>query len=69
MMEGSQKNGPSGGDWVSEGGSRAEEATTHEYHGDEVGPAWLTRRKGDKVETLSEHHGVAQVYVRARCRW
>ncbi|KAK5169644.1 uncharacterized protein LTR77_005621 [Saxophila tyrrhenica] len=52
MMEGPQSMG---------GDSRARAAATHEYAGDKTGPAWLTRREGDRVETLSEHGGVAQV--------
>ena len=64
LMEGSPSKGPQPDDWLFEGGSRADVAAMHEYHGDEIGPAWLTRRRGDNVEMLSEHGGVAQVYVR-----
>ena len=66
-MEGLQSSGAGGEDWLSSGNSRAQSAALHEYHGDQVGPAWLTRRKGDRVETLSEQHGVAQVYAHIQC--
>ncbi|CAK3817507.1 hypothetical protein BTJ68_02472 [Lecanosticta acicola] len=49
------------GDWLAEGGSRAEAAGMHEYGNDGVGPRWLKRRKGDYVEVISEEGGVAQV--------
>ena len=65
-MEGMQSSDSGEGDWLSEGGSRAEAAAVHEYHGDQVGPAWLKRNRGDRIEALSEHHGVAQVYVQSR---
>ena len=35
----------------------------HEFTGDEVGPAWLTRRQGDRVELISSDESVAQVCV------
>ena len=54
-MEGTESYGSS------RGANGAETTALHEYHGDQVGPAWLTRRKGDRVEMLSEHDGVAQV--------
>jgi len=53
LAEGRQKNrGAQGGDsdWLSEGGSRAQTAARHEFVGDKIGPAWLTRREGDEVE-------------------
>lgn len=50
-----------GGDWLNEGGSRAEAAGVHEYGNDGVGPRWLKRREGDQVEAISEEGGVAQV--------
>ena len=62
-MEGSHTNGSTGEDWLSRGGSRAEIAAKHDFQGDEVGPAWLTRKQGDTVELISEDGGVAQVYV------
>ncbi|TKA77860.1 hypothetical protein B0A55_05153 [Friedmanniomyces simplex] len=61
LAEGRQKRGAKGGDWLSDGGSRAETAGRHEFVGDNVGPAWLTRRQGDKVETIGENDSVAQV--------
>ena len=63
-MEGSPTNGPRGEDWLFEGGSRAQVAAKHEYRGDEAGPAWLTKKEGDKVEMISEDGGVAQVYAK-----
>ncbi|EMC92622.1 hypothetical protein BAUCODRAFT_77159 [Baudoinia panamericana UAMH 10762] len=49
-----------GDDWLRDGGSRADAAGTHEFAGNQVGPAWLTRRRGDKVELISEDESVAQ---------
>lgn len=60
----SMTEGPRNSRSYAEGGSRAQMAATHEYSGEQKGPAWLTRRHGDKIETLSEDGGVAQVYVR-----
>ncbi|KAK0771120.1 hypothetical protein LTR91_022996 [Friedmanniomyces endolithicus] len=64
LAEGREKNrGAQGGgsDWLSEGGSRAQTAARHEFVGDKVGPAWLTRREGDEVETIGADDSVAQV--------
>jgi glycine/D-amino acid oxidase-like deaminating enzyme len=69
LMEGSRSSGPQSEDWLAEGGSRADVAAMHEYHSDSVGPAWLTRRKGDEVEMLSEHGGVAQVDPLRLCQF
>jgi len=60
----SRTEGPSGGncgdDWLNDGGSRAEQAGTHEFTSG-VGPAWLTRRKGSQVEVISADDSTAQV--------
>lgn len=61
LMEGSQSVSSSGKDWLADGGSRGQVAAVHEYTGEQTGPAWLTRRRGDRVELLSEDGGVAQV--------
>ncbi|KAK0304765.1 hypothetical protein LTR01_007264 [Friedmanniomyces endolithicus] len=61
FAEGGQNRGAKGGDWLGEGGSRAEMAGSHEFVGDKVGPAWLTRREGDEVQTIGAHDSVAQV--------
>lgn len=62
-MEGSPAVRSSDKDWLANGGSRGQVAATHEYSGERPGPAWLTRREGDRVEVLSEDGGVAQVSV------
>ncbi|KAK5680444.1 hypothetical protein LTS10_007372 [Elasticomyces elasticus] len=61
IAEGRQKRSTKGGDWLRDGGSREEVAGRHEFVGDKVGPAWLKRREGDKVETIGEDNSVAQV--------
>lgn len=53
-------------DWLSDGGSRAEQASAppvHEFKSrdEDGGPAWLNRRSGDQVEVLGEEGSVAQV--------
>lgn len=48
-------------DWLREGGSRAEVAGEHEFVGDQEGPAWLTRRNGREIDTISADDSVAQV--------
>lgn len=64
LTEGLQSNGQSGGDWLAEGGSRAQGAGGQIGSDDTVdGPAWITRRSGDKSERISEVGGVAQVYA------
>ena len=68
LMEGSRWKSQSE-DWLAEGGSRADVAALHEYHSDGIGPGWLTRRKGDNVEMLSEHGGVAQVDPLRLCQF
>lgn len=69
-MEGSRSYGGSGGDWLADGGSRAEAAGAHvvgdkdQDVGDVGGaPGWLTRGKGSESEVIGEVGGVAQVYV------
>lgn len=52
MMEGTQNI---------EDDSRARLAASHKFVGDHDGPAWLTRRTGDRVEALGEGSSVAQV--------
>jgi len=59
MTEG-PSNGKRGDDWLRDGGSRAEQSGTHEFT-DGVGPAWLTRRKGSRVEVISADDSTAQV--------
>lgn len=49
-----------GEDWLREGGSRAELKGAHEFV-DGGGPAWLTRRRGERVEVISEQESTAQV--------
>jgi hypothetical protein len=61
LLEGSQFSRAKDDDWLANGGSRDQVAATHEYAGDKLGPAWLTRRQGDRIEVLSEDGGVAQV--------
>ncbi|KAF2167753.1 hypothetical protein M409DRAFT_53724 [Zasmidium cellare ATCC 36951] len=62
-------DGVEGGDWLAEGGSRAQASGVHEYTGHDTGPSWLKRRKGDTVESLSEPGGVAQVDPLRLCRF
>ncbi|KAK4570148.1 hypothetical protein LTR86_002228 [Recurvomyces mirabilis] len=70
LAEGSApKDAPRGDDWLRTGGSRAEVAGSHSFSGDAVGPAWLTRRKGDRIEVISEDATVAQVDPLRLCRW
>lgn len=52
--------GARGDDWLRDGGSRAEQAGTHEFV-EGSGPAWLTRRNGARVEVISEDETTAQV--------
>lgn len=63
MVEGSQQNG-SKQEWSFDGGSE-QVAAAHEPQGAEPGPSWLTKRKGDKVETIGENGAVGQVYAEA----
>ncbi|KAK4993645.1 hypothetical protein LTR50_000256 [Elasticomyces elasticus] len=49
-----------GEDWLRHGSSRAEVAGTHSFK-DGVGPAWLTQRKGQTIETIGVDDTVAQV--------
>ena len=56
------RGGKRGVDWLLEGSSRAEAAGEHEFV-DGVGPAWLTRRVGGKIEVISEDDSTAQVFV------
>ena len=59
--------GNKGYDWLREGTSRANAAGEYEPM-DETGPAWLTRRKGSRVEIISEDDSTAQVFVPRFCR-
>ncbi|KAK4547514.1 hypothetical protein LTR36_000470 [Oleoguttula mirabilis] len=61
LTEGRPRGGKTGYDWLRDGGSRADAAGAHEFQGDQVGPAWLTRRKGDEVDVIGEDESVAQV--------
>ena len=54
-------DGPRADDWLRNGGSRAEVAGSHEFAGDEDGPAWLKRGHGSRIELISEDESVAQV--------
>ncbi|KAF2097261.1 FAD dependent oxidoreductase [Rhizodiscina lignyota] len=47
-------------DWLRTGSSRAEAAAFHEFREGE-GAAWLTKKKGDRLEVISEDDTVAQV--------
>ncbi|MCJ1226312.1 hypothetical protein MMC12_002962 [Toensbergia leucococca] len=53
-------DGTRGEAWFREGGSRAEAAGKHEFYSDD-GPAWLTRREGEKLEIISQGDSTAQV--------
>ena len=55
-------DGTRGEAWFREGGSRAEAAGKHEFYSDD-GPAWLTRREGEKLEIISQGDSTAQVCV------
>lgn len=68
LVDGSDGGGE-GEDWLTEGGSRAQDAGYHEYTGDSTGPSWLKRRKGDTIESLSEPGGVAQVDPLRLCKF
>ncbi|KAK5125622.1 hypothetical protein LTR85_011896 [Meristemomyces frigidus] len=61
LTEGRPRGGKTGYDWLKDGGSRADAAGVHEFQGDQVGPAWLTRREGDEVDVIGEDESVAQV--------
>ncbi|KAI9820307.1 MAG: hypothetical protein M1827_005929 [Pycnora praestabilis] len=52
--------GKRGDEWLREGTSRADAAAEHEF-GYGEGPAWLTRRRGGKVEIISEEETAAQL--------
>ena len=54
------KRGKKGHDWLMEEGSRAEVAASHNFR-DGKGPAWLTRRRGDNIDIISEDATCAQV--------
>lgn len=66
-MEGSQPaksfEGSNGEDWLSQGGSRAQEAGVHAISDEGGAPSWLTRGRGSQSEVIGEVGGVAQVYV------
>lgn len=56
----STAGGGNSSDWLTSGSSRAEAAGFHEFkEGD--GPAWLTKKEGDKLQIISEGETVAQV--------
>lgn len=62
LTEGLQRSTPSGGDWLSTGGSRAEVAAKNEiFNSDDGGPGWIRRERGNRSEMISEEGGVAQV--------
>lgn len=44
-------DGEDGREWLNNGGSRADVAGSHEFFGDQEGPAWLARRRGEKETT------------------
>ena len=58
MMDGGQSD-EFRDDWLRNGGSRAETARIHDYQSNQDNPAWLTKRRGDQVDMISD--GVAQV--------
>ncbi|KAF2766377.1 putative oxidoreductase [Teratosphaeria nubilosa] len=64
-----KQKGSKNGGWMSEGGSRAEAAGMHEFQGPKVGPAWLKRRNGDKVDIISEAESTAQVDPLRLSQW
>lgn len=49
-----------GYDWLDKGSSRAEAAAFHQFR-EGSGPAWLTKKKGDSLETIGEDDTCAQV--------
>ena len=55
-------SGKRGEDWLLEDTSRATSAGNHDFVPGQ-GPAWLTRRKGGKLDIISEDDTTAQVYV------
>lgn len=50
-----------GEDWLSQGGSRAQEAGVHAISDEDGAPPWLTRGRGSQSEVIGEVGGVAQV--------
>ncbi|KAF2724902.1 FAD dependent oxidoreductase [Polychaeton citri CBS 116435] len=69
LSEDGRLDGPRGDDWLRTGGSRAEVAGVHKFAGEDDGPAWLARRKGDVLEAISEDGGVAQIDPLRLCRF
>lgn len=63
-----RKSRGSSHDWLSSGASRAEAAGVHEFFEGE-GPAWLAKKRGDRLETISEDGTVAQVDPLRLTRW
>ena len=67
FMEGPQSarafEGSGSEDWLSQGGSRAQEAGVHAISDEDGAPSWLTRGRGSQSEVIGEVGGVAQVYV------
>ncbi|KAI9723078.1 MAG: hypothetical protein M1828_004326 [Chrysothrix sp. TS-e1954] len=57
-----------GDDWLRDGGSRAEVTGKHEFW-EGQGPAWLTKRKGQNMEIISEDGSTAQVDPRRLCEF
>ena len=55
------KSRDTNGDWLSGGGSRAQVAAVDSPQEDGVGPTWLSKQEGDRIEALSKAGGVAQV--------
>jgi len=51
-----------------EGESRDKLAGTHDFHSG-AGPAWLTRREGDRIEVISEDDTTAQVDPLRLCKF
>lgn len=60
-----------GKEWLEQGGSRAEVAGGEkiEHYTDGSGPAWMRKRAGNRVETISEEGGVAQVDPKRLCEF
>lgn len=54
-------DGPRGDDWLRDGTSRATTAAQHDFSGPSNGPAWLTRRKGDTLDIISQDETTGQV--------
>lgn len=57
--------------WLEHGGSRAAVATADlvEHYTDGSGPGWMRKWEGNRVETISEDRGVAQVDPKRLCEF